>query len=113
MRFVITDVRFGACKNKKIAELHEQYRNTEMLILPSDEVRSQFIEEIKQTVSELDSKYPKTKKLNYHSTSGSPYKNHDLWIIPEGEDSAVLSFIIKKIRGTYDGKENTNAPERE
>ena len=122
MRFCITDVYFGPRLNKKVEELHEQYREMEMLVIPSEEVYSELVEDVKNCVRELNAKYPKTKALEVsrcNGVSSFPDKEKHIFIGQRNSGSPLLSFIIKKIRGTYDGKGNSNAnlkgqaPERE
>ena len=121
MRFCITNVYFGPRLNKKVEELHEQYRDMEMLVIPSEEVLNEFVDDLKTCVNELNVNYPRTKAIEVSSLniimSKSGGDKHLSVKVPN-TDVILLSFTFKKIRGTYDGKDNANlkgqqAPERE
>lgn len=112
MRFCITDIYFGPRLNKKVEELHEQFREMEMLVIPSEEVYSELVDDIKNCVRELNTKYPKSKALEVtrcNGVSSRTDKEKHIFIGQRNSESPLLSFIIKKIRGTYDGKQTDNA----
>lgn len=114
MRFVIVSVTpHGEHDDIRVKELYENYRYTEMLVIPSEDVYKQYVDEVKNAVDELNLKYPETKKMECCSCCSSDHKIHDIFIYKDGEKLPLLTFYVKKIRGTYDGKKNTNAPERE
>ena len=120
MRFCITDVYLGPRLNKKVEELHEQYRDMEMLVIPSEEVLNEFVDDLKTCVNELNVNYPRTKAIEVSSLNIIMYKSGSdkhLSVKVPNTDVILLSFTFKKIRGTFDGKDNANlkgqAPERE